>query len=422
MAKRVRLYPSRIEPPWFQTIPAPPTYSDEMAVGLLNPPGQPVRVRKKYHPSLDPVEPPPWVETIPAAPVYTDAMFAGMQPLATPRLPYKRPLPWFDPVDPPWLETIPGPPVYSTEMLFGIIQMVQPFIVPKRRHPSRDPIEPPPWFATIPVAPVFTAAMFVALLPTPQPVLRPKRHHPSSIPQSPPPVVYFQQYTGGGSGLYRIENTTIEGYELYIKTSTPVDLSGAYTTFSATKPYTSALAAGATYYVVELQRNRYGLVSNDDAPQEFRFEIAVGGAQVTNPPGGGGSTSGFFGPQNVTLTDEGGGTIRVQADYYWYEDGTTNRANQWKVYAKVGSAPNPAVDSATATVTMTYRGSTAAPLNTTITGYANGNVVHVIVTAYRSGDSKQSGNTTATTVTVDASAPTLPGSEFGFLGDTAEST
>ena len=359
-------------------------------------------------------------------------------------------------IEPPWLPTIPAAPVYTDEMFPALAEHVQPTIPPKELHTSVLTVATePPWFSHI--LPSYTGAMFPALaehiqptippkelqisviaegVPMPmiyaiqevvgeimaalqimeQPMLQPVRWHPSMMPYEPIPA-HVQTYSKTAAGIYRAAEDALALYELYVGAGVDPDLTASPDATSTTLPFTHALAAAGVgltieYRLTALQRNKYGFLSNVNLPAYRTVEINDGGTQVTSPPSA---------PENIAVTAQAAGAVQAQADYGFYEDGA-NKANNWRIYAKVGSDPVPGVDAVTATVAMGYLSESAVPLDNTFGSYTTGQVVHVLIRTYRSGDTTESTNTTAIQVTADAAGLSFNGGAVGegFGGDQFE--
>jgi hypothetical protein len=199
------------------------------------------------------------------------------------------------------------------------------------------------------------------------------------------------------AGCHRSENDSLARYEVHVGEDEQPDLTAAATATSTTLPMAVSLdvpVSGSTvFHVVGRTRNKYGLISGETIAQ--RVEIGSDGVRDTNPPAA---------PEDITAEATTSGAIRVTARYYFADDvAGDGRATYFRVYAKVGSDPVPGVDAVTASVVMTHL-SAVALLNTTLTGYSNGNVVHVLVRSYRLSDTMESENTTAVTATALTSA------------------
>jgi hypothetical protein len=226
-------------------------------------------------------------------------------------------------------------------------------------------------------------------------------------------------YTGVIRGLYRVADTTIEKYELYVGEDAAPDFTAAPATTSATLPITHALtppgAGNKTFRYVTRFRNRYNLLSQNIYERSVTIDSggAVVGSEVSDP-------------YNVTATETEGGEIVVQAYYNRALD--SSPADTFNIYLNTdGTDPDPAVDTPVATHTMTVRDSIGSvrTLSKSTGGkelgpYGLGAPLKIIVTVERSSDNEQSANVTATSLTITKSAPAKPapnemlfGSVFG---------
>jgi hypothetical protein len=113
-------------------------------------------------------------------------------------------------------------------------------------------------------------------------------------------------------------------------------------------------------------------------------------------------------PTNVTLTELSSGYVRVDGVYAPGADASP--ADKFAIYIDEGADPDPATDTPTY-VTMTSGYGFFSPtrrLAHTIGPYAVGADIRVIVTAYRTSDTSQSANTTASQITITRSGPSIP--------------
>ncbi len=195
-------------------------------------------------------------------------------------------------------------------------------------------------------------------------------------------------------GAHRIADNDQDRYEMWINTDPTLPDLTANPDATGPLPLAFTTAAGVTYWVTLKKRNKWGLLAQNY--KAYRLEVGGGGVIVTNLPSA---------PTDVSGSSRSGGTIRIVGRYAYHDDGD-DQADIWKVYATVGSDPDPANDTAVASVSM-KKNSHVASLLSNLAGYSHGDVVHVIVTAHRSSDSEQSSNTTAIQVTVDALGPMM---------------
>ena len=207
-------------------------------------------------------------------------------------------------------------------------------------------------------------------------------------------------------GLYRVADTAIEQYELYVGEDASPTFTNSPDATSAALPFTYTptppVSGTKAYHLVTRFRNRYNLLSLN--ARERIIELDSGGAEQDPPPNE---------PQNVELEASGAGGIKVTASYYFSDDST--QADEFVIYAKVGSDPVPGTDSPVATVSMTQL-SAVALLDTTITGYSDGDDVRVLVRTNISGSSTESTNTTATAVAAVNSTLTISSTSSNLGG------
>ena len=213
-------------------------------------------------------------------------------------------------------------------------------------------------------------------------------------------------YSGKAYGRYAIADTGLVLYELYKGQDAAPDFAAAATT-SATLPFSHAVAAPPsgtrTWRMTCRERNAYGLVSQNR--REWPFTINSAGALLNSP---------LAAPESQAVTDTAGGSVHVVAIYYAPRD--DDPADRFRVYAKVGSDPVVGVDTPTAVLMglgIAGWGAGAKYLFATLDGYSWGDDLRVLVTAYRSSDSVESTNTTATQHTVGTTE--IPSVSWGRL-------
>jgi len=194
---------------------------------------------------------------------------------------------------------------------------------------------------------------------------------------------HARTYTLDLRGNYRIEDTTIELYELYRGDGVAPDLTAPpWETFAALPHTTAALTAGHDWYFVLRKRNRHNLVSQNLVSTVI--SLSGGGAQNTYPSN-----------PSFEAAAAAGGTIRVTAAYEYLPDGA-NAANVWVVWLKNGADPVPGVDTPTYVEGM-VRANGMALLDYTSSAFGHGSDVHVLVRALRLDDSDWQGETAYTT-------------------------
>jgi len=211
------------------------------------------------------------------------------------------------------------------------------------------------------------------------------------------------RYEGDIDGVFRVADTTLDRYELFVGVGSTPSTSGTADETSTTLPFTYTIPGAGTYHLVTVKRNKYGLITM--VGQEKVITIASGGAEVLADPSA---------PTNVTLTALSGGKVRVQADYAYQSDAENVRADTWLVLSKVGSDPVPGVDSPVLTQTH-YRIDWIEQLDYITDAYADAADVHIIVGVQRSSDSVAT-YAAAVTVTAETDGPTLL-QGGGFAGD-----
>jgi len=216
----------------------------------------------------------------------------------------------------------------------------------------------------------------------------------------------WAKYDSQAGAYYRVADTTIELYELYIgEDGAEPDFTAAPDDTSASLPFSYALTppgAGTKEYKATVRfRNRYNIISLNQYSRSFIIDDA--GNLVTPDPSA---------PQDVALSDTTGLKVKVYANYYPDDDGD-NSADKWRIWATdTGVDPDPA-DPVTAEIAMKL----IMPRENLIYNlgpYAKGADVRVLIRTYRSGDTTDDGNTTVYQHTV-TSGPSDP-SKINFFG------
>lgn len=214
-------------------------------------------------------------------------------------------------------------------------------------------------------------------------------------------------YSANMSGLYRISNSALDLYEIYTGSDTSPTFASAAAT-SSTLPFTTALSAPPSgnreYHIVVRKRNSYNLLSQNR--YERKVKINSSGAIVVKPP---------TAPSNLSLTDYGGGKVRLKSDYAAADDDPA--ADRWLIYQR-GDGVDPDGTETPIIVPMQRdfgmfaRGGTK-PLNYLLGPYASGQDLRVLLRTRSSV--ADSSNTTATTLTVGTGA-VRGGIRSGFWG------
>lgn len=222
-------------------------------------------------------------------------------------------------------------------------------------------------------------------------------------------------YTNTISGYYRIADTTLNAYEMYIGEDAEPDFTAAPAATSSTLPVSKVITppgSGQTEFrVAILERNEYDLVSLNQYTR--KVVVASAGTQVSTTTA----------PTGVTVTDFAGGKVRIAAQYSPEDDGQANRATHWQIFISGdGTAPDPDADTPTyvpmiGTTGRTYILTGNEVLNHTAGPFANGSTIQVLVRTWRSSDGASSTNTTATSLTVGSILPAAPTRRAMFFGE-----
>jgi hypothetical protein len=207
-----------------------------------------------------------------------------------------------------------------------------------------------------------------------------------------------ETYNHNVRAWYRVANSDLALYELYIGVDAAPDFTAAPAATSATLPFSEAITPPgsgtnvlnyATRYV-----NQYGLSSFNEWAQSI--EIDDNGDLVG---------SDVSAPINVTIESMAGGEVDITSQYPSAND--DDPADTWLYYLTTdGVDPDPDVDTPTE-VLMTVQ-HLATPMRTyrhTFGPYAYGTTVKVIVRAKRSSDSVESDNVAVTSHVVTTQNP-----------------
>lgn len=208
-------------------------------------------------------------------------------------------------------------------------------------------------------------------------------------------------------GLYRIEDTSIEGYELFKGEGAMPDLDGApWQTFASLPFTTPALTDGVTTYLVLRKRNRFNLQSKNVEAEIFTLD----GGDLTLHPSA---------PREIRADQAAAGAVRIRAWYDWPADSAAARADTWAVWITTdGSEPDPN-DPASYTEAMNLNDADAK-LDYVSGPIAHGSTVKVLVRTRRAGVSDvDSVNTDSVSIIADANGPAAPDRGQAFLGQTA---
>jgi hypothetical protein len=222
-----------------------------------------------------------------------------------------------------------------------------------------------------------------------------------------PPRPLVQSVDGRLRGAYRLADTALELYELYVGEDAETDFDAAPAATSATLPFDYALTVGHTYRVCVRLRNRFGLVSQNR--NITTFIVNAGGTTDGNPP-----TAPAF-----VLEPAAGGKVTVHGWYYPGPDGD-DAADVFALWLTTdGSTPDPA-DAETDTATMSD-GDAVARYSYTSGALGDGTTVKILLRSRRSGTPDvDSTNTAILAVATEENGPTTPASAGAHLGSSVE--
>jgi len=225
-------------------------------------------------------------------------------------------------------------------------------------------------------------------------------------------IVKIGSYTQKYYGLYRIAEAAAALYSIWKGTDARPTLTAAATATHTSLPFTIAAAPPVSgtrdYYFVTRYTDTYGLTSYNTYAHKITVDSAGNQLNATITP-----------PVNTTLTEIGSGYVRLKSQYNRGVDAST--ANYFRYYVTTtGVDPDPGVDTPTAVLMGVGNGISGQRfLNVELGPYDYGTDLRVLVTSYRSSDTTESDNTTATTTTVsmvEPPAPARPGFILSGLG------
>ncbi|GMW02654.1 MAG: hypothetical protein AMXMBFR84_37900 [Candidatus Hydrogenedentota bacterium] len=144
------------------------------------------------------------------------------------------------------------------------------------------------------------------------------------------------EYTGAFPGLFRIGDSAIEGYVIWISESGDPDMSAAPDEFSTTLDYelTYTPPTDGTVYLRAAYRNAHGIIG---APLDLAQRTYASGELLLQPPAG---------PMNAGYIATAEGKFLIYANYLRELDNSPNKATGYRIYARYdGTDPDPATDS-----------------------------------------------------------------------------
>lgn len=134
-------------------------------------------------------------------------------------------------------------------------------------------------------------------------------------------------YTDELNGVFRIANSSLEYYGIWIGQDAPPDLTSSPTATFTGSSYSASLAAGHTYYLSTNQQNQYGMWSENT---DWTVIVVNGSGHQVNPPPSA--------PTNPAIVSNGT-TFTVTAAYFFAVDGSTPADNFAVFISFDGSAP-----------------------------------------------------------------------------------
>jgi hypothetical protein len=225
------------------------------------------------------------------------------------------------------------------------------------------------------------------------------------------PSASLLSVTGEASGLYRVSDSTVQGYEIFRGVDgAAIDFDAAPWQTTASIPVIyPAPTSDHRYEFVVRYRNAYGLTSRNVAAMILDID-GSGDERAVNPSA----------PDYVLIERAAGGTAIIRAGYLYLADGD-DAADTWLIYLRSnGTDPDPAIDTPIEETMGTSDGE--ARLEYTAGPYTEGALVRVIVRTRRSGTPDvDSTNSDVHSVAATLLGPSAPTGK-AFLGETAEQT
>jgi hypothetical protein len=201
-------------------------------------------------------------------------------------------------------------------------------------------------------------------------------------------------YTPKPRAYFRIGDTTLEQYELYVGDGVAPNFATTPAAASATLPFDYALAPDSTYNYAVRYRNRYNLTSFNVLTEQRIID--AGGVDIT---------SALTNPSDITMTSQPGGEVDITLTYVGGNDATV--ADTWRFYVTTdGTNPDPVNDTPEDTsMLVTNLGPTTITQTITLGPYDYGTTVKVIARTYSSTLLDESNSTTITSHTVTTQNP-----------------
>jgi hypothetical protein len=206
----------------------------------------------------------------------------------------------------------------------------------------------------------------------------------------------WSTYTQTFYGLYRVSQSSLSKWSLYAGTDTFPSFASPVTT-ATSLPFTYALtppgSGSRTYRLACRYTDAYGVSSYNCATHDIAINSS--GANVTTE---------VSWPYDVALTETAGGYVQLTAKYPTGIDSTD--ADKFRYYVKTdGTTATTGGSYTDAAMSFGFGLGGARILNVKLGPYSYGTPVSVLVTAYRTTGSKQSTNTTASSLTVSTVNP-----------------
>ncbi len=225
-----------------------------------------------------------------------------------------------------------------------------------------------------------------------------------------PPVASLA-VTANASGLYRISDATVEGFELYRGVDAYPNLSASpWETYTSEPHTTGSLAANHTYHFVRRYRNRWNLLSQNI--DETVIKINGSGNEVGVPPSD---------CTDETATPAAAGTVLITARYAYVSDGDL-QADEFLIYVTFnGVDPDPSMDTPVEVTMLKSDG--IAKLTYTTAAQSEGTTVKAIIRVRRSAAPiSDSSNATIVSAIATLLGPSAVTPASSFLGSNAQQT